>query len=155
VLSVIGLLSYVVMSIKGSISPDKSSVSQPAPASQASFSAPAPTQAPVPVFSMPFGASQVYLSGISGSGKGFSFRGVVVFELTITGRSFFATDEDIKSLGYRVMMLSDSSVSLIDPLGRQAPVTFAPRHYDVASSDTGGEPSRDARNERTGRPPTT
>lgn len=51
-------------------------------------------------------------------------EGVIVFELTIGGSQYFATDEDLRSMGYRVNSLSDDRASIIDSKGRTLDMFF-------------------------------
>lgn len=151
VLSIIGLGGYLGRSIWDRMHPE-AVVTQSVEhrASVGPSSGPAAVR-PAPAFALPFGASAVWLSGVSVSRHpGGAYRGVVVFEFDMSGSRAFATDEDLTVLGYRVLVPSDSQVLLFDSSGRRQVVTYEPRRQIDDQMTNQGQPDRDATGERTG-----
>lgn len=140
VAAVVALGGYTIKSIYSSIHP-KQSISAP---SSSSSPASAPAQRvvsqPVPVFSMPYGASKIYLSGITGTRNGLFFHGAIVFELLMSGQTYYCNDQDLQALGYRITSSSDDVVQLRDLQGHILVVTASPRLYEapVDSGDSRG-----------------
>lgn len=140
VAAVVALGGYTIKSIYSSIHP-KQSIS--APSSSSSQAAVEPQQVavkPQSLFSMPYGASKIYLSGITGTRNGLFFHGAIVFELLMSGKTYYCNDEDLAALGYRITSSSDDVVQLRDLQGRILVVTSAPRLYEapVDSGDSRG-----------------
>ena len=89
-------------------------------------------QAKRPVFELPYNATDIYLSGVSGHRNGGQFRGVVVFELRINGKTAWVTNGDLAVQGYRVACPSDTIAQITDPSGHQRLVGYAPRFEDTS-----------------------
>lgn len=84
------------------------------------------------VFELPYSATDIYLSGVSGHRNGGQFRGVVVFELRIGGKTAWVTNGDLAVQGYRVACPSDTITQITDPSGHQRLVGYAPRFEDTS-----------------------
>lgn len=89
-------------------------------------------QVKLPVFELPYSATDIYLSGVSGHRNGGQFRGVVVFELRINGKTAWVTNGDLAVQGYRVTCPSDTIAQITDPQGHQKMVGYAPRFEDTS-----------------------
>lgn len=157
VLSIIGLGTYLGRSILQRMHPKAavtSSVEQRAPSALSSGGAVESRAAvrPAPSIALPFGATSVWLSGVSVSRQpGGGYSGVIVFEFEISGSRAYATDEDLTVLGYRVLTPSDSQVLLFDSAGHRRLVTYEPRREAVDQLTQQGQTGRDATEERTDR----
>lgn len=147
----VGLIGYTFYEIYGQVTNRSDAIEHVGSSSspqadtaspQKKPSTPPVVTAPVPSFSMPWGATRIVLSGISGTRRGIHFKGVIVFELTIGGSQYFATDEDLRSMGYRVNSLSDDRASIIDSKGRTLDMFFNPR---PASAPVDYDKERDQR----------
>ena len=155
VLSIIGLGTYLGRSILQRMHPQaavSSSVEHRA-ASVPSSGGVADHRAavrPAPSIVLPFGATSVWLSGVSVDRQpGGSYQGVIVFEFEIAGSRAYATDEDLTVLGYRVLTPSDRQVLLFDSAGHRQVVTFEPLRDVVDQLPQEGQTGRDATQERT------
>ena len=157
-LSIIGLGTYLGRSILQRMHPPQpavtNSVEQRAPSVPSSGGSADPRAAvrPAPSIALPFGASSVWLSGVSVARQpGGSYHGVIVFEFEISGSRAYATDEDLAVLGYRVLTPSDSQVFLFDSSGHRQIITYEPRRDVFDQSAEQGQAGRDATQERTDR----
>lgn len=160
VLSIIGLGTYLGRSILQRMHPQAAptavvnSPDRRAPPVQSSSGAVDHRGAvrPAPSMALPFGASSVWLSGVSVARQpGGSYLGVIVFEFEISGSRAYATDEDLTILGYRVLTPSDSQVLLFDAAGHRQLVTYEPRRQIDDQFAQQGQTDRDATQERTDR----
>lgn len=156
VLSIIGLSTYLGRSIWQRMHP-QAAVTHPVEQSTSSVSSSGSSDVraavrPAPSIALPFGASSVWLSGVSVARQpGGLYRGVIVFEFEIAGSRAYATDEDLTVLGYRVLTPSDSQVLLFDSSGHRQVVTYEPRRQIVDQLAQQGQTGRDATKERTDR----
>lgn len=151
VLAVIALVWFVISSMMSDIRPQ----TKPAQTVNTAHTVGGSQRSAAPVvpvsqFLLPFDAAEIYLSGVSGHRNGGQFRGVVVFEIRIAGRTAWVTNADLAVLGYRVTCPTDTVAQITDPQGHQKMVSYAPR-FDVAADDAMERGvSRDARDARTG-----
>ena len=158
VLSIIGLGTYLGRSILQRMHPQAAVTTS---AEQRASSVPSSGGAaesraavrPVPSMVLPFGATSVWLSGVSVARQsGGSYLGVIVFEFEIAGSRAYATDEDLTVLGYRVLTPSDNQVLLFDASGHRQLITYEPRRDAFDQLSQQGQAGRDATEERTDRP---